>query len=208
MKSNEYYNRLSFRSPFRKTNVVNAVKSVNTDIKIEPIKAPEIQPKMNNRISCRSPLNTQNRKVKKTYEDPIYNIVTKTASGEPVKVPTEKSTFIKFKEKSSPLAMPIKQVVQKELLPMKKCKFEEALIIYENNQSYYLDKIMYEKDEEIVMKIIKEIDILEKWFCNINEPKPKSSHDVKDWRLRNQFKIDHSYSKYFDIDLLYYTDYK
>lgn len=236
----EIYNRLSFRSPFRKTNIVKPVNTSN--IKIEPISgkndviplsvvkdapsAAETQPihivnnakpiivkqnipKMNNRVSCRSPLNNQKREVKKSYEDPIYNIVTKTPSGEQVKVPTEnKSTFIKFKEKTAPLAMPIKQVIQKELLPIKKCKFDEALLIYENNQSYYLDKIMCERDEDVVLQLIKEIDVLEKWFCGINEPKPKNNNDVKDWRLRNQFKKDYGYSKYFDIDLLYYTDYK
>ncbi len=57
-------------------------------------------------------------------------------------------------------------------------------------------------------KILKDIDILEQWFCHFPEPKPKNKDEVNDWKLRNQFKKTNGYSKYFDIDLLPYTNYK
>lgn len=231
----EMYNRLSFRSPFRKTNLVKSTSqqkieppdiqmptnSSNTTIHATPIivSSPVTTPimvkqtitpsKMNDRVSFRSPINKQKREPKKEPEYLIYNIVTKTPSGEQVQVPTEdKCSFIKFKDPEIILAQPLKLEIKKELIPTKRCKFDDAIIIYENNQVYYLDKIKKEKDEDIVLKIIKDIETLEHWFCRIPEPKPKDKDDLIDWKLRNQFKKDYGYSKYFNIELLPYTNYK
>jgi len=246
--SSDVYNRLSFRSPLRKTNHIKHVTPIIIKTNIMPAKDPvnvsidgltapvkdvvkdvndgltapvkdandikptEIQPimvksnvgKIHNRISCRSP------SVKRDNGNDIYHIVTKTPSGEQVQVPTNQCSFIKYKDTSVKIAAPIKQVHVNELIIIKKKKyhFEEALNIYENNQTYYLSKIMYENDELIVNEIIKDIDVLEKWFCHINEPKPKCSSDLKDWKARNEFKKEYGYSKFFNIELLHYTDYK
>lgn len=192
VKNPDAYNRLSFRSPLRKTNVI---KKPDKPVILSP------KPKMYNRVSCRSPI-----KVVK-QDTNLYNVVTKTPGGDQVTVPTEnKHSFIKFKE--SVLPKPVNVTILKELLPMKKrCSFEEALTIYENNQSYYLSKIKIGSEEEVI-KILKEIDILEKWFCHIPEPRPKTSSEINEWKLRNKFKKDYGYSKYFDIDLISYTNYK
>jgi DNA-directed RNA polymerase subunit F len=253
----EIYNRLSFRSPLRRTHVIKSQKTeppdkneeiktlpqslpihVNThgnnltsnthgvsinknDNNVKPIHNVQniitsihinnntpiiVKSKMHDRVSCRSPANKIKRDKKE--EPSIYNIITKTPSGDQVNVPTEdKCSFIKFKENTITLAQPVKVNNVIELMSMKRCKFENALLIYENNQSYYLEQIKKEKDEEIVQEIIKKIEHLEKWFCKINEPKPKNEDDLKDWKLRNQFKKDNGYSKYFDLELLPYTNY-
>ncbi len=189
VKNPDAYNRLSFRSPLRKTNVIK---------KPEIIQSPKTK---YNRVSCRSPIKTIKQ------DTNIYNVVTKTPAGDQVTVPTEnKHSFIKFKE--SVLPKPVKVTILKELLPLKKkCSFEEALTIYENNQSYYLSNIKIGSEDEVI-KILKEIDILEKWFCHIPEPRPKISSEINEWKLRNKFKKDYGYSKYFDIDLFFYTNYK
>lgn len=253
----EIYNRLSFRSPFRKTNLVKSTsqqKIEPPDIQIPtnnttnnynnsttsnittqhatpiivsntsmtspivvkqnnpaptPMTTPITTSKMNDRVSFRSPINKQKREAKKEPENLIYSIVTQTPSGEQVQVPTaDKCSFIKFKDPEIILAQPIKVEIKKELMSIKRCKFDEAIIIYENNQVYYLDKIKKEKDEDVVLRIIKDIEHLEHWFCRIAEPKPKNKDDIDDWKLRNQFKKEQGYSKYFNIELLPYTNYK
>ncbi len=174
--------RASFRSPSKKKNINN---NINSNIK----------------ISCRSP---ENKKIIKKPEV-VYKIITETYSGEKVKVPTEdiKPSFIKFKTKSLPI--PIKNQEKVELIKInsrKRYNFNEALSIYENNQSYYLDLI--ENNIEKVNLIIKDVEALERWFLFVKEPKPINEDDIEEWNKREQFKIVYGYSKYFDPTLLYY----
>lgn len=170
--------KVSFRSPMKKKPVINNVK-----------------------ISCRSPQNK-----KQLYKnEPIYKIVTQTYAGHPVKVPTEnvKPNFIQFKSK--PLPMPLKNEDKIELIKInkrKKYKFDDALMIYENNQSYYLNLI--KNDPSIVDIVIKDVELLERWFCQISEPKPENEDEIDEWEKREEFKHIYHYSKYFDPTLLYY----
>ena len=199
--SNEMYNRLSFRSPLRQRSknpnttepVVTFKEPVQMPVQL-PVQVP-VKPHMNNRISCRSP-----KRVVPKVED-TYKIITKTPSGESVKVPENKKfSFVKYVEKKIPT--PIQQD-KTELIKLgrKKYTFNEALLIYENNQSYYLEQI--EKGDDV----IKGVKVLEKWFGKIPEPKPLLNEDVEEWIERCEWKKKYHYSKYFNPKLLTYTDY-
>ena len=206
------YNRLSFRSPLRKTR--NPKTDTNQTVKmpdIQPVKMTvnppvkitikESHKSMYDRNSCRSP----KRVVPKI--DDSYKIVTKTPSGACVKVPeptNKKFSFVKFIERKMPT--PIKQdIVTEYIKPPKKYNFNEALLIYENNQTFYLEQIM--NQSEPLETILKNVKLLEQWFIKINEPKPSQEEDIEEWKERCEWKKKYGYSKYFDLTLLSYTDY-
>ena len=216
--SNDMYNRLSFRSPLRRTRNYKdkdipqtPVKCATIPVKIPvqiPVKSESTKPQvrqkssMYDRISCRSP-----KKIVPKIDD-SYKVVTKTPSGATVKVPepvNKKFSFVKFIEKKIPT--PIKQeVVTEYIKPLnKKYNFNDALLIYENNQTFYLEQII--NQTEPLENILKNVKILEQWFCKMNEPKPSMEEDVEDWIERCEWKKTHGYSKYFDLNLLSYTDY-
>lgn len=149
--------------------------------------------------SCRSP------KFKKIKEKSFYQVVTHNRSGEQVKVPTDNivPTFIRMNTKTIPT--PLKNEEKVELIKIigrKKYKFEDALSIYENNQSYYLKLI---EDQSVnTQLILKDVETLERWFCQIKEPKPVNEDEIEGWEKREEFKRVYEYSKYFDPILLYY----
>lgn len=155
----------------------------------------------NLKISFRSPQFKKN-----LYKhEPTYKVVTQNCIGEDVKVPTEniKPSFIKFNNKLLPTPLKNKQEISLiKIIGRKKYKFEDALIIYENNQSYYLDIII--KDTSKAEFILKEVESLERWFCQIPEPKPEDDDEIEAWKERENFKQIYGYSKYFDPTLLYY----
>ncbi|HSW76494.1 MAG TPA: hypothetical protein VLG50_05590 [Candidatus Saccharimonadales bacterium] len=157
------HDRLSFRSPMRKKNNIITKQK---------------QSCAHNRISCRSPLNQQKK------HETTYKIVTQTPSGQTVKVPTTSHSFIKF---TNPMHRILPAKIEKETTWMPyqgiDYTFDEALEIYENNQTYYLEKIEKEYD----LNIINDIKSLETWFFNFDTKKDK-----------------HGYSIYFDSELLPY----
>src|SRR4029078_8023555 len=146
------------------------------------------------KASFRSPIH------KKKDDRYIYKVVTNN-----VKVPTDNinTSYIPFKTKS--VITPIQNVEKLELIKIvgrKRYHFDEALFIYENNQFYYLDLI--ESNLTKVDSIIKEVEGLERWFCQISEPRPKDEDEVESWQQREAFKHLYQYSKYFNKALLYY----
>lgn len=202
---NDMHNRLSFRSPLRRKSNVNANGPNVSNAESTYKQKPEIKPiikksSMTDRTSFRSPKRIQ------VKVDDTYKIVTKNPSGNVVKVPDieKKVSFVKFIEKKIP--MPIKQEVILECIKInfrKKYSFNEALIIYENNQAFYLDQI-----QKGNMEVLKEVDKMEKWFNKINEPKPLLEEDYEEWKERCEWKKVHHYSKYFDETLLSFTNFK
>ena len=210
-KSN-MYDRLSFRSPLRRTSQINKPEKIElkVDNKVMPVPKPVLKmgpktskSKMYQRGStCRSP------KAKMIKPEETYKIVTKTPSGASVKVPElqkSKFSFVKFIEKKIPT--PIQQEIVTEYIkinPHKKYHFDDALLIYENNQTFYLEQI---EDNANLETVLKNIAILEQWFNMIKEPKPILEEDVEEWKERCEWKIKHGYSKYFNIELLTYTNY-
>ncbi len=205
--------RLSFRSPLRRTSQIKKVENPDVKIVIQPVVKEPIpsglknvnKSSMNQRGSAaRSP------KVKIVNREETYKIVTKTPSGGHVKVPEpiEKSkfSFVKFVERKMP--MPIKQEIITEYIKInshKKYKFDDALLIYENNQTFYLEQI--QDDIANLNSIIKNVTHLEQWFNCIKEPKPTQNEDIKEWEERCEWKIKYGYSKYFNTELLLYTNY-
>lgn len=77
--------------------------------------------------------------------------------------------------------------------------FNKMLELYENNQNFYAEKL--ENHDITKEELSKELTILEEWFCNIVEPKPKNSYDVDDWKYREQFKIENGFSVFSDENL-------
>jgi hypothetical protein len=76
-------------------------------------------------------------------------------------------------------------------------KFEEALLIYENNQVYYQDRI---DDHTININDIRSgLSALEHWFMCIIEPKSKD--DLESWKSRESSKLINGYSAYCDPEL-------
>ena len=79
-------------------------------------------------------------------------------------------------------------------------RFETCLSIYENNQVYYQDlldsAVGIERDS-----IIKDLNILERWFISIVEPRPKIRAEIKQWEERENIKKIKGYSAYCDPDL-------
>lgn len=74
--------------------------------------------------------------------------------------------------------------------------FENALLVYENNQVYYQDQLEDKTlDETIISEKLTE---LERWFMNINEPTPIDKDDVEMWQERNTFKQIKGISAYCD----------
>ncbi len=147
------------------------------------------------KASFRSPI------FKKPVDYPSYKVVTQTYSGESVTVPTT-SSYIPFKTK--PIIAPIKndQYELIKIIGRKRYAFDDALYIYENNQSCYLNMIEHQPIK--TESILKEVENLEKWFCQIKEPEPKDKDELEDWQEREMFKHFYHYSKYFNQTLLYY----
>src|SRR5688500_13006119 len=115
--SNNMYNRLSFRSPLRHTSRMKSepTSEVKIPISVSPpkpiVKEVRAKPSIYDRTSYRSP----KRVVPKI--DDSYKVVTKTPSGDFVKVPepvTKKFSFVRFIEKKIPT--PIKQDVITEYI--------------------------------------------------------------------------------------------
>ena len=84
--------------------------------------------------------------------------------------------------------------------------FEEMLLIYENNQVYYMDRI----DDGICIDEIKAgLTSLEHWFSCIIEPRPNNTSqyledDIAEWKARESYKITHRISSNCDKDLHQY----
>ncbi len=80
--------------------------------------------------------------------------------------------------------------------------FENVLDIYENNQTYYCNKLNgLNTSMEEYSVIIHELTQLEKWFGLIIEPLPDDEEDIYDWRRRESNKIKNGYTIYCDISL-------
>jgi hypothetical protein len=80
-------------------------------------------------------------------------------------------------------------------------KFEELLLIYENNQMYYQDQLE-DKTQEIAL-IRENLTILEHWFLLIIEPQPRN-YDLESWNDRYLSINQTGYSAYGDPDLQTY----
>lgn len=78
--------------------------------------------------------------------------------------------------------------------------FEEALLIYENNQVYYQDRI---DDKTLSQSDIQSgLTSLEHWFASIIEP--KNYDDATSWKERELFKLRHGITSYCDPELYKY----
>lgn len=78
--------------------------------------------------------------------------------------------------------------------------FEEALLIYENNQVYYQDRI---DDHTLdILEIRSGLTTLEHWFMSIIEPKSQDDEDA--WRIRESNKLTNGFSAYCDPELHQY----
>lgn len=76
-------------------------------------------------------------------------------------------------------------------------QFEEALLIYENNQVYYQDRI---DDKSIDMNTIRtRLTELEHWFICIIEP--RALDDINSWRERELSKFSRGISSHCDPEL-------
>jgi hypothetical protein len=195
---NELHNRISCRSPLRKTNVIvkNPIHVINEEKSIKNI---SVTPTINNRMSCRS----TKREIKPT-DNHVYKVITKTPIGNQVNVPTHE--FIKFTT-STKSKIPMPQKIEIEYIHInynQKYNFVDALEIYENNQTYYLS---YIEKNGITTVIIDDINKIETWFNKIKEPKPKDKDDIIEWTTRKKFLKSHRYSSYFNKDLLVYINY-
>lgn len=167
-------------------NVVKNIGSVN---------------KLCDRQSCRS----VKRMVPK--DDYVYKVLTETPAGKETHIPEPKYSFIKYTKK--PNMFQIQSKIKIKFMPYhcrKKYPFDEALDIYENNQSYYLNKIEKYHDNKIQSSYIRDAEKLERWFYRIVEPKPTNEEDITEWEERNEFKKTHTYSSYCDKEMIkYYT---
>lgn len=78
--------------------------------------------------------------------------------------------------------------------------FEEALLIYENNQVYYQDRI---DNNDLDIKTIQDrLTELEYWFLCIIEP--RSNDNITDWIERERTKLIKGISAYCDPELYPY----
>lgn len=156
---------------------------------------------------------TNKPKKKSTSKDEneyIYNVVTKTPAGKDVTVPTSQNYGFKMSNSKSKVFQINKPKNKIKYLPYtgrKKYTFIQALDIYENNQSYYVNKI--EKHPDRLETYIIDIEKMEKWFYNLHEPKPldEDEEELQEWEERNKFKMHHKYTSYFDKELLQYMNY-
>ena len=197
----ELYNRISCRSPLRKTNHIQPKKEIisqpvfiKQDVK-QTVKEEEVK-LLNNRTSCRS----IKRQVKSEVHDCTYKVVTKTPAGRPVNIPTSHS-FIKFKTSVQPLYRSPTIIHYIDIDKKMKYPFVEALDLFENNQSYILEQL--EKGEQVDHVLIL-LKTLNAWFNKIKEPKPSDFSDIKEWKEREKFKKINHYSSYLDKDLIPY----
>jgi hypothetical protein len=200
----ELYNRISCRSPLRKTNRINQdVKHINLsnvnnlEPKVQMNQEMKSESKQfNNRVSCRS----IKRQIKPEVHDCTYKVITKTPSGQTVDFPTTYS-FIKFKTPSQPNKIYKPKIEYIELNKKIKYNFSEALDLFENNQSYILEQIESQCINETLINQLKQLN---SWFNKIKEPKPTDVNDIKEWKEREKFKKDNHYSIYLDKDLIPY----
>jgi hypothetical protein len=81
-------------------------------------------------------------------------------------------------------------------------RFQEILLIYENNQVYYQQSFDDGKiDKE---KLVEKLICLERWFICIIEPKPYKKSEISDWMEREKMKLVNYYSEYCDPDIYKY----
>jgi len=216
----ELYNRLSCRSPLRKSNHINTPilntstlkndnkpiiqivnNGMNQNVKSKPSTA-------NNRISTRSvkKTNRPHIQIEESHET-FYKVVTQTPTGQTVKVPTSCS-FIKFKQ---PQTKPKVIIYYIEVDNKKKYTFEDALDIFENNQSYITENLNDSVLTANTLKIdinyndtINKLKSLVQWFNKQKEPKPIDKLELKEWKERQEFKKVHGYTSYLDKELIQY----
>lgn len=188
--NNNLYNRQSCRSPMPmkyKVNTINPPTNIN---------------KLYDKQSCRS--------VKKIVpKEDVYKVVTENAVGKEVVVPDmdNKYSFIKYTKKPSLFNIQSNNKINYIIYnARKKYPYNQALDIYENNQSYFLNKIEKYDNNKSQSKYIKDAEKLERWFRKIIEPKPIIEEDVSEWENRNEFNKIHNYSSYCDKELLKYMN--
>jgi hypothetical protein len=182
------------------TNNTNNTNNITNNINTKVTNINSVN-KLYDKQSCRS----VKRIVPK--DDYIYKVVTEAPSGKEATIPASQYSFIKYTTKPNMFQLHTKNKIR--FMPYncrKKYPFQEALDIYENNQSYYFNKIEKYMGNKIQSTYIRDAEKLERWFCRINEPKPTNEDDIIEWEERNQYKKDHSYSSYCDKDIIkYYT---
>lgn len=223
------YNRVSCRSTKRNTNIssqptqkplISRGSSARSSRKIiKPNTPPKMTPpkitppkkiedmtinidvngsNIHDKKTCRS-----SRRGKKPTTEYIYNVVTKTPIGKEVTVPSSQYAFKCTESKTKIFkTKPKNKIKYMPYNPRKKYMFHMALDIYENNQSYYVNKI--EKHPDLIQTYKIDIDKMEAWFYKIHEPKPIEADEIEEWEARNIFKQTHKYTSYFDKDLLIY----
>lgn len=181
--------KINFQSPLRQKKPVEP-KSQHVDHVCQQIPT-EPQKSITRRgLNFNSPL-----RQKQPREAVTYKCVTQTIAGNQVSTPTQQSVF-RLKPREVPY--PIKQKTVCLWIPInKKLKFDDALGVYENNQTYISKHI---EDSDIFDKL----KALEKWFCSIAEPKPRNVDEQPGWRERESFKKIQGYSRYCDPDLIKY----
>lgn len=192
----ELYNRISCRSPLRKTNRIN--QEIKPAVVIqEPKQNVKLETKQfNDRISFRS----TKRQIKPEMTDCTYKVVTKTPSGQTVQIPTTCS-FIKFKTPIQTNYHPKPKIDYIDINKKIKYQFIDALDIFENNQSFILEQIEKNNIDDVLLNQLKTLNV---WFNKIKEPKPSDVADIKEWKERNKFKKINNYSFYLDKELISY----
>jgi hypothetical protein len=86
--------------------------------------------------------------------------------------------------------------------PLNPDKFEELLLVYENNQVYYQD--LLEGPNPQIPEITNKLKELEQWFIGFAEPRPHDKLDFEDWQERELFRKTHKISQYCDPALYKY----
>src|SRR5438445_3768554 len=191
------HDRQSFRSPMRKSQCIvhpmpdyvsDYASDYQDDIKKPHNRKSGARAKPNHIQSVanvvRSPVADHNRASTARSPNPNqprvnhYHCITTPTTIVPTQ--EKKHAFIKFK-----YPKPIKVKKELTLMPIdmkKKYKFNDALVIYENNQSYYLhlfetNDVSFCNNAKVinVVYITNQVNQLESCFCNIHAPKHNSA---------------------------------
>jgi hypothetical protein len=92
--------------------------------------------------------------------------------------------------------------IKNPLSPLNPDKFEQLLLVYENNQVYYQDLLDAPNPE--IPEISIKLQELEQWFVSFSEPRPHDKLDLDAWRDREKFRKTHNISQYCDPILYKY----